>query len=154
MLSFLSALCTALLAHDAPEVRRLSGRPPMSQLPESVRSEVQAWLDAPGTSAPIHTLRHYHRTRQVLLADRLDAPPADQLELSLGAHEPPFGGSVSIARAARLADDRRLDGAPEPVLPPMRASLAGDARAVSAASPPAGAASRAGPPRSRRGPPR
>lgn len=104
MLSFLNALCTALLARDAQEVRRLLERPPGRQLPGAVAAEIRAWLDAPGVAAPVHTLHHYHLARQLVLSDVISPNPDGQLELTLGPLEHRFGGSLAIARAARLTD--------------------------------------------------
>lgn len=107
MLSFLNALCTALVARDAGEVRRLIGRPGTPPLPREVRDEIAAWLEAPGAAAPVRTLHHYHQTRQLLLAEPGELSAEDQLELSLGPLDHRFGGSVSIARAAHLDRERR-----------------------------------------------
>lgn len=109
MLSYLSALCTALLARDVAEVRRLLERQGAPMLPRTVRDEISFWLSAPAAAAPVQTLRHYHRTRQLLLTDEYEVPleSAGQLELPLGPLEHRFGGSLAIARAARFDGDRR-----------------------------------------------
>lgn len=107
MLSFLNALCTALLERDLPEVRRLAARPVAQHLPRTVRDELDRWLLTPA-QAPVQMLQYYHQTRQLLLADAAgDASATDQLELMLGPLDHPFGGSIAIARAAHLPGDRR-----------------------------------------------
>jgi hypothetical protein len=110
VLSFLDALCTALLARDAAEVSRLFDRQPARSLPRGVAEEIRAWLEEPGVSAPVKTLHHYHQARQLLLGDAATGHSEmsqAQLELGLGPLDHRFGGSVSIARAARLSGDRR-----------------------------------------------
>lgn len=110
MLSFLDALCTALLARDTAEVSRLCDRHAARTLPRAVTEEIRAWLDAPGVAAPVRTLHHYHQARQLMLAEAVSSDSAAaqaQLELGLGPLDHRFGGSVSIARAARLSGDRR-----------------------------------------------
>ncbi len=107
MLSFLNALCTALLARDVPEVRRLLARANAQHLPRIVREELDSWVITPAI-APVQTLRHYHQTRQLLRADAAgDASATAQLELTLGPLDYSFGDSITLARAARVPGDRR-----------------------------------------------
>ena len=107
MLSFLNALCTALLARDLPEVRRLLARANAQHLPRQVREELDSWVATPAL-APVRTLQHYHQTRQLLRADAAgDASATEQLELTLGPLDYSFGDSITLARAARLPGERR-----------------------------------------------
>jgi hypothetical protein len=74
LLDYLDRLCTALLGRDVPEIRRLLRSPLARALPRTVREEALAIAVAPTTSlrAPIHTLRFYQQTMQ-LLAEPSDA---------------------------------------------------------------------------------
>lgn len=125
MLSFLNALCTALLARDLPEVRRLIARPNAQHLPRNVREELDSWVATPAL-APVQTLHLYHQTRQLLRADAAgDASATEQLELTLGPLDYSFGDSITLARAARVPGERRghtpFTGIPAPAAGPESA---------------------------------
>lgn len=68
MLTFLEALCDALRARNAARVRELIATPMASMLPGAVHEEIRAVLDGSAgvTAAPIHTMRLYHQTAQLL----------------------------------------------------------------------------------------
>jgi hypothetical protein len=100
LLAYLDMLCTALLARESWEIRRLLKHPLARVLPRRVREEAYA-IARLGTAtrrAPVHTLNFYHQTVQ-LLGTRGDSEalegatpneqPAetasDQLELPLRA---------------------------------------------------------------------
>jgi hypothetical protein len=96
VLAFLDRLCTALLARDAEEIRRLLRHPLAHALPRPVRNEALAIARAGthGFRAPIHALRLYHQTAHLLgaIADPAAAATApsagakgDQMELQLEA---------------------------------------------------------------------
>jgi hypothetical protein len=68
LLAYLDMLCTALLARESWEIRRLLKHPLARVLPRRVREEAYA-IARLGTStrrAPIHTLNFYHQTVQLL----------------------------------------------------------------------------------------
>jgi hypothetical protein len=108
LLAYLDMLCTALLARESWEIRRLLKHPLARVLPRRVREEAYAIarLGANTRRAPVHTLNFYHQTVQLLgargepasaeQASGENAPPAaepewvreagpDQLELPLRA---------------------------------------------------------------------
>lgn len=96
MLAYLDRLCTALLAREAEEIRRLLRHPLVHALPRRVKAEALAIArtGAHGFRAPIETLRLYHQTAHLLgrLSDpaaRASAPrpagPDAQIELPLDA---------------------------------------------------------------------
>jgi hypothetical protein len=102
LLAYLDMLCTALLARESWEIRRLLKHPLARVLPRRVREEAYA-IARLGTStrrAPVHTLNFYHQTVQLLGAhgepEVTETSPAaqpewvreagpDQLELPLRA---------------------------------------------------------------------
>ena len=93
MLGYLDALCTALIARDSAEIRRLLRHPLARALPRKVREEALAIRRAgPGSlMAPVHTLHFFHQTAHVLGA-RVDPAPraresGPQLELGLKEDE-------------------------------------------------------------------
>ena len=98
MLGYLDALCTALIARDSAEIRRLLRHPLARALPRKVREEALAIRRAgPGSlMAPVHTLHFFHQTAHVLGA-RVD--PATRAresgpQLELGLKEDEVAGDV------------------------------------------------------------
>lgn len=63
MLAYLDALCAALLARNAIEVRRLLALPDSRRLPRAVREEALAMArrDPDSFAAPVQALQHYYR---------------------------------------------------------------------------------------------
>jgi hypothetical protein len=103
LLAYLDMLCTALLARESWEIRRLLKHPLARVLPRRVREEAYAIarLGTKTKRAPIHTLNFYHQTVQLLgvHAESEAAEPAqeqqahieggaDQLELPLRVDQP------------------------------------------------------------------
>jgi hypothetical protein len=108
MLAFLAALCRALLAHDALEVRRLLKAPQARQLPRRIREEALAISRGGGQSlrAPVQTLAFYHQTQQLLLEEP-DPTDGPQLELALRPTPVTADIELTVARARRVAGGRR-----------------------------------------------
>ena len=77
MLAYLDSLCTALLARDAEEIRRLLRHPLARALPRAVREEALAVArsEARSLRAPIQTLRFYHQTAHLLGVQHDPAKP-------------------------------------------------------------------------------
>jgi hypothetical protein len=103
LLAYLDMLCTALLARESWEIRRLLKHPLARVLPRRVREEAYAIarLGTRTKRAPIHTLNFYHQTVQLLgvHTEPEAAEPAgeqqpqieggpDQLELPLRIDQP------------------------------------------------------------------
>ncbi len=100
LLAYLGRLSGALLARDAAEIRRLLRHPLANTLPRGVRSEAMAIARAGAKTlrAPIHALRFYHQTVQLLRGSDSRRQPApaereaagndlDQLDLPLAAND-------------------------------------------------------------------
>jgi len=91
LLGYLDALCTALIARDAPEIRRLLRHPLARALPRKVREEALAIRRAGASSlmAPVHTLHFFHQTAHVLGArgDPATRPRVTGPQLELGLIE-------------------------------------------------------------------
>lgn len=99
LLAYLESLCAALLARDAAAIRRHLRHPLARTLPRGVRDEAMAIarLGEKTLRAPIHTLRFYHQTTQLLLgsearrataaAEPADTSSPDQLEFPLAAND-------------------------------------------------------------------
>jgi hypothetical protein len=87
LLAYLDMLCSALLARESWEIRRLLKHPLARVLPRRVREEAYA-IARLGTNtrrAPVHTLNFYHQTVQLLGAHGEPeltgtAPPAAEPE--------------------------------------------------------------------------
>ncbi|MEP6690616.1 MAG: hypothetical protein ABJD07_05630 [Gemmatimonadaceae bacterium] len=104
MLAYLDSLCTALVARNSREVRRLMRHPQASALPRRVREEVLAILRARPNSvmAPIHTLHFYHQTEQLVLDDSAVPEPTPQLELPLRPSATSHEVNLTLARARKV----------------------------------------------------
>lgn len=87
MLAYLDMLCSALLARESWEIRRLLKHPLARVLPRRIREEAYAIarLGAKTRRAPVHTLNFYHQTVQLLGAH---AEPASA-DPALGENAPP-----------------------------------------------------------------
>ncbi|HJU64983.1 MAG TPA: hypothetical protein VJ596_04865 [Gemmatimonadaceae bacterium] len=108
MLSYLDQLCSALLARNEIEVYRLLKHPLARALPRPVREEALAIArgKASGMRAPIHALRFYHQTAQLLLEEPESVLTGPQLELALEPAPGSYEIDVTIARASRLPAPR------------------------------------------------
>lgn len=69
MLGYLEELCTALMARESQEIRRLLRHPLARALPRRVREEGLAIARAGKESlrAPVQTLHFYHQTMHLLV---------------------------------------------------------------------------------------
>lgn len=68
VLSFLDALCAALIARDVDRINVLLRHPLARALPRRVRAEAMTIARDQGgrMRAPVQTLRHYHQTAHLL----------------------------------------------------------------------------------------
>lgn len=107
MLAYLDSLCTALLARDAEEIRRLLRHPLARALPRAVREEALAVArsESRGMRAPIQALRFYHQTAHLL-----------------GVQHDPAHQPVPVRRAADSDDEAQIEL-------PLRAAAGGRRRA-------------------------
>ena len=79
MLAYIDSLCTALLARDGDEIRRLLRHPLARALPRAVREEALGIARSGPRSmrAPMQALRFYHQTAHLLGVQHDPANPAD-----------------------------------------------------------------------------
>lgn len=94
MLSYLDALCSALIARDRAALRELMANPVASDLPAEVRAEVDTCLTYAVNAAPLRTLHYYYQhVQRMRIVGSLPAAPdrpshgtrAVQIELPLSA---------------------------------------------------------------------
>lgn len=102
MLAYLDTLCTALLARDSEETRRLLRHPLARALPRAVREEAMTMARAGNSSmrAPIQTLRFYHQTAH-LLGVQHDPAAGTARESAHGRDESQMELPLRIAAAER-----------------------------------------------------
>ena len=100
MLDYLDGLCSALLARNGTEIRRLLRHPLARALPRRVREEGYAIARAGPESfrAPVQTLHFYHQTLHLLGA----RPAAARSDTGLPANEQ-SGESRQIEMPLRAA---------------------------------------------------
>ena len=105
MLGYLDALCTALIARDSAEIRRLLRHPLARALPRKVREEALAIRRAGPASlmAPVHTLHFFHQTAHVLGArgDPASRTRPGDPQLELGLKEEPVSDDVGEEKVGR-----------------------------------------------------
>ncbi len=94
MLSFLDALCAALLARNAIEIYRLLGLPTARKLPRGVREEAMTIAKGGKMShmAPIRALQLYYKLSHLVdESAELDEPeraePKPQMEIRFGVRK-------------------------------------------------------------------
>ena len=89
LLQHVEALFRAMERRDAIRVVWLLGDPLATHLPREVIEEVVALSRSPrdGLRAPLHLLRYYHRTKQLLDCAAPGVDDAAQLVLALGDAE-------------------------------------------------------------------
>ena len=104
MLAYLDALCAALLAHNALEVRRLLQHPLARVLPRDVREEALAMSRDPHASlrAPLRTLQFYHQTMELLVEEPESSLSGPQLELPFDRRADAYETSITLARASAV----------------------------------------------------
>jgi hypothetical protein len=109
MLAYLDALCAALLAHNALEVRRLLQHPLSRILPRDVREEALAISRDPHASlrAPLRTLQFYHQTAELLSEEPESSLTGPQLELPFDRRADAYETSLTLARASVAPVTRR-----------------------------------------------
>lgn len=97
MLAFLDSLCSALIARNADEIRRLLRHPLARALPRLVREEALAVANGGlrGFVAPLHTLRLYHQTAHLLGACADPAISTVHGERAQGQIELPLEAAVA-----------------------------------------------------------
>ena len=85
LLQHVEALFRAMERRDAMRVTWLLGDPMAVHLPREVIEEVMALSRSPRDSlrAPMHLLRYYHRTKQLLDRPAVRLPDESQLALPL-----------------------------------------------------------------------
>lgn len=106
LIRYLDRLHAAVEDRDRTSTRRLLAEPLAVHLPREVREEALALSGESMTSfrAPLHLLRHYHRTVQLLRApSEQEAASGErpQLELELPPHR--SQGSLRVPDQARAA---------------------------------------------------
>lgn len=106
LLEFLDRVHAAVEDRDPESTRRLLAEPLAVHLPREVREEALA-LSADSIAsfrAPLHLLRYYHRTVQLLRAPsarEVEGEGRSQLELELPPHR--SQGSLRVPEQARAA---------------------------------------------------
>ena len=106
LIRYLDRLHAAIEDRDPASARRLLAEPDAVHLPREVREEALALSGESMTSfrAPLHLLRYYHRTVQLLRAPPAQADAdSDRPQLELELPPPRSQGSLRISDQARAA---------------------------------------------------